>query len=191
MADKKDKKEAKIVLERVYNVPLRRKYRRAPNWKRTKRAVTALREFAMKHMKAKEVKIGKYANLYLWKHGIKNPPHHIKINCKKDEDGIVRIEIVGAPEEKSTEVPKKKAKKEKEAEIEVKDALSGDEEKVEELKEKEQEAKEEKADKAKEIEKEGIDELKREHPKIHAPKTSHHETRVDIKKTQSAPERKR
>src|SRR3989338_212949 len=100
MAKKEDKKEKKVVLERVYNVPLRKKYQRAPRWKRTNRAVKALREFVLRHMKAAEVKIGKYANLELWKQGIRNPPHHIKVECKKDEEGIVKVELVGAPEEK-------------------------------------------------------------------------------------------
>lgn len=192
MAKKEDKKERKIVLERVYNVPLRKKYQKAPRWKRTKRAVTALKEFVFQHMKAKEVKIGKYVNLELWKHGIRNPPHHIKVNCKKDEEGIVNVELVGAPEEKPKEEPKKKPKKEEEeVEIKVKEAL-GEEEKIEELEKKEKEVKEEKAEKAKEIEKEEIDELKKEHPKIHhPPRMIPKETRVDIKKTQSAPEKKR
>jgi large subunit ribosomal protein L31e len=163
MAKKEDKKQDKIVLERVYNVPLRKKYQRAPNWKRTNRAVSALREFALKHMKGTEVKIGKYANLELWKHGLKNPPHHIKVNCKKDEAGIVTVEILGAPEEKPKEEPKKKPvkKDEKEVEIDVKDALSGNEEKPKETG---------KEEKTKEIEKAKIKELKRDQPKTPAPK---------------------
>jgi len=103
MAKKEDKKEKKIVLERIYNVPLRKKYQRAPRWKRTNRAVKAIREFVLKHMKAKEIKIGKYLNKEMWKHGIRNPPHHIKVNCRKDEDGIVKVELVGAPVEKPKE----------------------------------------------------------------------------------------
>ena len=188
---KKEAKESKIVLERVYNVPLRKKYRNAPNWKRTKRAVTALREFLQKNMKSDDVKIGKYANLYLWKHGIKNPPHHVKVKCIKYEDGVVRAEIVGAPQEKPKE-EKKKSKK-AEDEIKVKDALSGDEEKVKELKEKEKEVHEEKAEKAKEILKEEIKELKKEERDFHqhAPRQASKETSIDIKKTQSAPEKKR
>ncbi len=165
MADKKDKKESKVILERVYNVPLRKKYQRAPRWKRTNRAVKALREFVLKNMKAKEVKIGKYSNLELWKHGIKNPPHHIKVVCKKDEEGIVKVEIEGAPEEKIKEAPKKaakKPKKEEEVEISVKDALGGEEDKLEKMEKKEEAVKEEKADEAKKIQKEEINEMKKE-----------------------------
>lgn len=180
MAKKEDKKEKKIVLERIYNVPLRKKYQRAPRWKRTNRAVTALREFVIKNMKSDNIKIGKYANLELWKHGIRNPPHHIKVTCKKDEDGLVNVELVGAPKEKPKE-PKKKAKKEKEEEVEikVKEALGEEEEKIKELEEKEEEIKEEKAEKAKKIQKEEIKELKKEHPKIHPPKQAPLPKRVE------------
>ena len=162
---KDNKKEKKIVLERVYNVPLRKKYQRAPRWKRTNRAITALREFVKKHMKATEIKIGKHINKDMWKNGIRNPPHHVKVNCTKDEDGVVRVEMVGAPVEKLKEEPKKRAKKEEETtEIKVKDALGGDE-KLEDV----IAPKEEKAEKAKEIEKEEIKELKKEQPKVHHP----------------------
>jgi len=161
MAKKEDKKKAKIVLDRVYNIPLRKKYQKAPRWKRTNRAVRAVREFVAKHMKSDNVKIGKYLNLELWKHGIRNPPHHIKVNCRKEEEGIVKVELVGAPEEKPKE-PKKKEKKEKEEEITVKDALGGEDVEKKDIKE-------EKAEKAKEIEKEEIKELKKEHPKVHHP----------------------
>jgi large subunit ribosomal protein L31e len=159
---KNDKKEKKIVLERVYNVPLRKKYQRAPRWKKTNRAVSALREFVKKHMKATEIKIGKHINKDMWKNGIRNPPHHVKVNCVKDEDGLVKVEMVGAPVEKPKEAPKK-AKAEETTEIKVKDAL-GDE-KLEDV----IAPKEEKAEKAKEIEKEEIKELKKQ-PKTHAPK---------------------
>ena len=173
MADKKDKKEKKIILERVYNVPLRKKYQRAPRWKRTNRAVSALREFIVKHMKGKEVKIGKYANLELWKNGMKNPPHHIKVVCKKDEDGVVKVEIEGAPVEKPKEAKKVKKKETKEkkaevkdeeaAEIKVKDALGGED--VSDLEKDLEDKKEKQKEKAKEIQKEEIKELKEEQKK--------------------------
>ena len=67
------KEEApKTVLERVYNVPLRKEYQKAPNWKRTPKAVKALRQFISKHMKSENIIIGRYANELLWKNGMKN-----------------------------------------------------------------------------------------------------------------------
>lgn len=94
-------------LERVYNVPLRKEFRKAPKYKRTMKAVKALREFLKKHMKCEIVKIGKYTNLELHKGGRKHPPHHIKIKAIKKTEKIkgkdtevVRAELVGAPVEK-------------------------------------------------------------------------------------------
>ncbi len=174
MAKKDDKKEKKIILERVYNVPLRKKYQRAPRWKRTNRAVSALREFVMKHMKATEIKLGKYANTELWKHGIRNPPHHIKVNCQKDEEGLVKVELVGAPKEKPKEEPKKPKKKEEKSEdveIDVKDALGGEDTEKKQIKDN-------KAEKAKKIEKEEIKELKKQ-PKTQAPKQAPIPKKVD------------
>ena len=61
------------------------------------------------------LRIGKYANLEIWKNGIKNPPHHIKVNVKKYDNGIVFAELVGAPEE--IKEIKKPVKKEEEKEV--------------------------------------------------------------------------
>lgn len=103
-------------LERTYNVPLRKEYMKAPRWNRTKKAVTALRQFLAKHMKSEEVKLSKELNEEMWKHGIKNPPHHIKVKAVKDEKGVVKAELFGAEKpaskkEKKAPAEKKEAKK--------------------------------------------------------------------------------
>ena len=116
MAEKKKKDERKVVLERVYVVPLRKEWLKAPNWRRTKKAVSALKDFAAKHMKAETVRLGKYINKELWKHGIQNPPHKVKVNCSKDDKGMVTVELVGAPVEKPKEEKKKKTEEKKEGE---------------------------------------------------------------------------
>ena len=134
----KKEKEEKPVLERTYVIPLRKVYQRAPRWKRTPRAVKAVREFIVRHMKADDVKMGKHLNMLLWKDGMKNPPHKVSVDCSKDKEGIVTVEIVGAPKEVKKEEPKKaevkkdskkadaKDKKDdSEVEVAVKDALSG------------------------------------------------------------------
>ena len=102
-------------LERTYNVPLRREYLKAPRWNRTKKAVIALRQFLAKHMKAqdvKDVKLSKELNELLWKHGIKNPPHHVKVKVVKDEKGVVKADLFGAekPASKKTSAEKKEKK---------------------------------------------------------------------------------
>jgi ribosomal protein L31E len=117
---KKKKAKVEITLERVYNVPLRRQWLKAPKYRRAKKATTTLREFLAKHMKTDlgKVKIGKYANLKIWERGMRNPPHHIKVTAKKDEEGIVFAELEGAPveEKKEEKKPAKKAAKPKEEE---------------------------------------------------------------------------
>ncbi|MDO8741316.1 MAG: 50S ribosomal protein L31e [Candidatus Woesearchaeota archaeon] len=119
------KEETKIILERTYNVPLRRRVQFSPRHKRAKKAVNVLRDFLKKHMKSDQVKIGKYANLEIWKHGIKNVPHHIKVDVKKDDKGVVFAELAGAPVEKKVEV--KKAEVKKEVKAEEKEAIKKDE----------------------------------------------------------------
>ena len=101
------KKQEKI-LERVYNVPLRKEFMKVPRWKKTKKAVTALRQFLSKHMKSTDVKLSKDLNEELWKHGIKNPPHHVKVTVTKDEQGLVKADLFS--EKKTTETKKVKDK---------------------------------------------------------------------------------
>ncbi len=108
MAKKTEEKN----LERTYNIPLRKEWLRVPKYKRAKKAVAGLRKFLVRHMKSENVLIGKYANLEIWKHGIKNPPHHILIKAVKDDKGVVKAELVGAPEEKNAEEKRPEIKKE-------------------------------------------------------------------------------
>ena len=110
------KKETTII-ERTYNVPLRKEFRKVPRWRKSKKAVTALREFLIKHMKSENVKLGKELNEEIWKHGIKNPPHHVKVTVTKNNDGEVKAELFGLQKKgepnkpalkKETVPPKKK-----------------------------------------------------------------------------------
>ena len=114
-------KTAEKSLERTYNVPLRKEYMKAPRWNRTKKAVTALRQFLAKHMKSENVQLSKELNEEMWKHGIKNPPHHIKVKAVKDDKGVVKAELMGAEKPASKKAEKKEAKpvkKAKEAKVE-------------------------------------------------------------------------
>ena len=157
----KKEETSKIILERVYNIPLRRETLKVPPFKKANKAVKTVRQFISKHMKSENVVIGKYLNLKIWDHGAKNPPHHVKVNAAKDDKGKVFVELVDAPKE-APKVEEKKTGKKEEKDIKA--------EKPEEKLEKEVEGiKEERAEEAKKIEKEEIKELQKEHPK-HAPK---------------------
>jgi large subunit ribosomal protein L31e len=82
-------------LKRTYNIPLRKEYLKVPLYKRAKKAVTAIRQFLMKHMKSQDVRLGQNLNLKVWERGIKHPPHHVQVNVTKDKEGIVHAELVG------------------------------------------------------------------------------------------------
>ncbi len=187
----KKEETSKIVLERVYNVPLRREYMKVVSWRRAKKAVKALRQFIAKHMKSDNVILGKYVNKELWKHGIKNPPHHVKISAKKDDKGKVMVELAELPAKAKREIEKQeKSKKEKEKakkeEAKAKEAKK--EEAGKKVVEAEfEEAKKEKEEKAKEIEKEEIKELKKEHPKGHLPHGHIAQPKQQIEQRPTAP----
>lgn len=106
-------KKETAALERVYNVPLRREYLKVQYWRRTEKAVTALRQFLQKHMKSNSVKMSREVNEALWNHGIRNPPHHLKITATKNDKGEVMAQLFGHEAK-----VKKVAKKVKEKKIE-------------------------------------------------------------------------
>jgi len=103
-------KKSTGAIERVYNVPLRKEFQKVSRWKKTRKAVFALRSFLEKHMKSDDIKLSRELNEKLWKNGIKNPPHHVKISVTRDDKGMVRAELFEA--KKVVKEEKKTAKKE-------------------------------------------------------------------------------
>lgn len=79
-------------ITRVYTVPLRRAFE-APRYRRAKVAVRLIRDFAARHMKAKEVKIEEGVNEVIWARGIRSPPRRMKLEMERDEDGVVSIRL--------------------------------------------------------------------------------------------------
>jgi len=82
-------------IKRTYVIPLRRGARNTPRYKRTNKSVRVLRAFVEKHMKTEKVLIGPMLNGLLWENGIKNPPGKVKVDCTKDKEGTVRVELEG------------------------------------------------------------------------------------------------
>ncbi len=98
-----------MALERTYTIPLRRGWLKAARYRRAKKAVITAKEFLAKHMKSDDVRLGTTVNLEIWKHGMKNPPSRVKVNASKDDKGIVRAELFGAPKMEEKKVEEKKS----------------------------------------------------------------------------------
>ncbi|MEK6822825.1 MAG: hypothetical protein AABY13_03270 [Nanoarchaeota archaeon] len=87
-------------LIRTYIVPLRKAWLKSPKYKRAPKAARTVEIFARKHMKAGDlaaVKLTPQLNNALWAHGIKNPPHKVHVDCKKDDKGVVIVQVHGMP----------------------------------------------------------------------------------------------
>jgi len=82
-------------IKRTYNIPLRSGFVKKPKYRRSKVCMRIIKEFLAKHMKSEDIKLGPKLNEEVWKHGIKNPPHHVKIDVIKDKEGSVRAELFG------------------------------------------------------------------------------------------------
>jgi len=176
-----------MALERIYTIPLRKEFSRAPNYKRTKRSVRTIREFLQKHMKCDNVKLGKYLNLELWKNGRKNPPPRIQVKAIKDkikikdkDVEIVKAELINAPiefkkEEKkdSYSLPKLGRKKDKQEE-EKKEVLEKEEKRETKL-QKEEESKPEDILKHQKVSSKEAQEKMRSQKIISSPQKPRHE----------------
>jgi len=96
MADAKTTK-----LEREYVIPLRSQWLRVPQYKRTGRAIKAIKKFVAKHMKVPErnvdnVKLDVYMNNELWFRGRRHPPSKVKVKVIKEGD-IVKVQLAELP----------------------------------------------------------------------------------------------
>lgn len=93
--------------ERVYVIPLRRIFLGFPKYKRANKALRGVREYLEKHLKSDKIRIGKGLNEEIWKHGIKEPPHHVKVIAKKDKDGVITAELFGYVDRKAKRLEEK------------------------------------------------------------------------------------
>ena len=130
--------------ERIYTIPLRIAFLKAPIYKRTKRAINKIKIFISRHMKVEDVRIGTHLNEFLWKNGNQNPPSKVKVKTRKVEN-YAQVELESFPfyEKKEKEEEKKKveAKEAKQEKI-VGDQIKEEEKLVNEGKAKEIEKRE-------------------------------------------------
>jgi len=96
---------------RVYTVTLKQNTLTAPKWRRTKKAVTILREYLEKHTKSDDVRISRWVNERLWSKGGKNPPSKISVKVTKKKDNIMDVELAELSERAKREAKKLEAMK--------------------------------------------------------------------------------
>ncbi len=71
-------------IERVYRINLRRAWLNHPRSRRTKKSISAIREFVLRHTKSADVKISGGINEYVMSRGFKKPPGKISIEVSGD-----------------------------------------------------------------------------------------------------------
>ena len=143
----KAKTEPAKILEREYTIPLRREFLKVPRYKRANKAIKAIKQFLVRHMKVydrdlNKIKIDKYVNEEIWFRGIKKPPVKIKIKAIKKEDGTVFVELAEIPPIIKYKIEREKRKEKAEKRKPEKTGDKKLEEKISE--EKEEQTKEEK-----------------------------------------------
>lgn len=89
-------------MEREYVIPLRRHILKVPAYRRSAKAIKAIKAFVAKHMKVAErdvdkVKLDVYFNNEVWLRGKTNPPNKVKVKATKEGD-IVKVTFVQMPE---------------------------------------------------------------------------------------------
>lgn len=102
--------------EKIFTIPLRKEFSKAPRNMRSKRAMTAIKEHVRKHMHAESVKIGPALNRLVWKRGIEKPPAFVRVKVRKEKESVY-IEIIGAefPAGKKAEEKGKQTEKQEDA----------------------------------------------------------------------------
>lgn len=129
--------EPKQIIEREYVIPLRREWLKVPEYKRTNKAIKAIKEFLVRHMKIydrdlRKIKIDILLNNEIRFRGIKKPYSKIKVKARKFDNDIVRVELVDIP---------KHIKFAKLREEKLKEKIIKEDKKAEEVKETEEKEK--------------------------------------------------
>jgi len=179
-------------LEREYVIPLRKEWRKVPRYRRTSKAVKAIKEFLVRHMKIRDrdldkIKLDRFLNEDLWTRGIRNPPNKIAVKVVKEGE-IVRAELLKMPDRlKFKKAREEKINEKADKEAKEKKKKTGEQEKEKEPEEGEREKSKEE-EKEKEEKKAAVVEAGKEIAKTEAKKSRH---QTVAKKRDSLPFRRK
>ncbi|MBU0760693.1 MAG: 50S ribosomal protein L31e [Nanoarchaeota archaeon] len=159
------KTETKPELEREYIIPLRKEWRKVANYRRTGRAIKAIKKFIARHMKVPEhdvskVKLDIYLNNEIFFRGRKKPPAKIKVKAVREGD-VVKVRLAEIPtavkflkikhEKRSKPAEKPKDAPPAPAEVPGEKPVEEGKEKPEEKKERTEEEKKEEKEKSRAV----------------------------------------
>ena len=80
--------------EKILTLNLRKKMLKVAEWKRGKYYSRLLRKMLEKKLKTDKIKIDGKVNEKFWKRGTENPPAKIRVKSVKQDDGVVKIELM-------------------------------------------------------------------------------------------------
>ena len=89
----KMEEQERVEGERIYTIPLRA-VKKAPRWKRSKRAIALIREFLIRHTKAEYLILDNALNEKIWERGSQKPPSRVRVRVTRQEEDTVRAELV-------------------------------------------------------------------------------------------------
>lgn len=109
------------MVERIYNIPLRRDFVMSPKWRRSKKAISVIQAYLLRHTKVSEIKLSKWINEAVWAKGAKNPPAKITLKVIIDKDkNIAKAELAELPKKATRKVEAAKKQVEKAKKVEEK-----------------------------------------------------------------------
>lgn len=74
--------------KRIHVIPLRRETVKVGAWRRSPKAIRALRDYVLKHYRTGNVKVGKYLNERIWERSGRYPPAKVKVVAVKGDDKV-------------------------------------------------------------------------------------------------------
>ena len=109
------------MVERIYNIPLRREWLKAPRWRRRKKAIAAIQIYLEKHTKVPNIILSRWINEAVWEKGGKNPPGKITLKVDIDkEKKTARAELAELPAKARRKLERKKKEEVKAKKVEEK-----------------------------------------------------------------------
>jgi len=79
-------------ITRLYTINLGKAWI-TPQYRRTDRVISIVKDFAKRHMKTDDIKIDQDLNSQIWSRGKTNPPRKVRVKMVKDEDETVIVSL--------------------------------------------------------------------------------------------------